>query len=560
MEGRLRLLVVGGYGVFGGRLVDLLADESRLTLIVAGRSLEKAEAFCAGRSAAAALVPARFDRNGDIDNALAEIKPDILVDATGPFQVYGDDPYRLVKACLRSGIHYLDFADGSAFARDIVRFDADARAKGLFVLSAVSSCPVLTAAVVRGLSGGFSEMTDIEAGIAPSPFAGLGPNVIRAVASYAGKPVELRREGRNRLAYGLTESRRCVIAVPGRLPLRSRRFSLVDVPDLRMIPDSMPGLRSIWVGAAPVPEIFLRALNGLSQLVRLKLIPSLLWLAPLFDFVINHFRWGEHRGGMYVKATGTGHDGRPRIRSWHLLAEGSDGSLIPSMAIAAIIRKALAGVVPEAGARVATEALELSDYDTVFEGRTIYTGIRDESEGQSEPLYKRFLGTAWDRLPETVRSLHTPGVGKRFAGKARVERGRGLVARFIAALYGFPEAGTDVPVDLRLENRGSGELWQRVFAGRLFRSVQDEGKGRSRHLIEERFGPVTVGLALVEQNGRLDYIVRRWKFLGLPMPRFMGPGGMARDHAEEGRFHFHVEIAHPWFGLIVRYQGWLEEA
>ena len=29
---------------------------------------------------------------------------------------------------------------------------------------------------------------------------------------------------------------------------------------------------------------------------------------------------------------------------------------------------------------------------------------------------------------------------------------------------------------------------------------------------------------------------------------------------EDGRFRFHVEIAHPWFGLIVRYQGWLQDA
>ena len=37
-------------------------------------------------------------------------------------------------------------------------------------------------------------MTRVDAiagGIAPSPYAGLGPNVIRAIAGYAGKPVTL---------------------------------------------------------------------------------------------------------------------------------------------------------------------------------------------------------------------------------------------------------------------------------------------------------------------------------------------------------------------------------
>ena len=43
-----RILIIGGYGTFGGRLVQLLADETRLTLIVAGRSREKADALALG--------------------------------------------------------------------------------------------------------------------------------------------------------------------------------------------------------------------------------------------------------------------------------------------------------------------------------------------------------------------------------------------------------------------------------------------------------------------------------------------------------------------------------
>ncbi|ESY20953.1 hypothetical protein X751_10535 [Mesorhizobium sp. LNJC395A00] len=66
-SGAMRLLVVGGYGIFGGRIVQLLESEPRLILLVAGRSLAKAEALCNARTGAAAqLVPARFGRNGDL--------------------------------------------------------------------------------------------------------------------------------------------------------------------------------------------------------------------------------------------------------------------------------------------------------------------------------------------------------------------------------------------------------------------------------------------------------------------------------------------------------------
>ena len=180
--------------------------------------------------------------------------PISLVDASGPFQVYGD-PYRLVRAAIARGIPYLDLADGSDFVQGIAQFDGAARARGVFVLSGASSFPVLTAAVVRRLSEGMTRIDAISAGIAPSPHAGLGLNVIRAIASYCGKPVELMRDGAKNIGYGLTESRRFTIAPPGRVPLRNSLFSLVDAPDLKVLPALWPSVRDIWMGAGTVPEI-----------------------------------------------------------------------------------------------------------------------------------------------------------------------------------------------------------------------------------------------------------------------------------------------------------------
>src|SRR5258708_6445794 len=173
MSGTLTVLILGGYGTFGGRLAQLLAGEERLTLIVAGRSLKKAEQFCAALNARATLVPRAFDREGDAAAQLAALKPDIVVDASGPFQLYGDS-YALVRAAIAGGIDYLDLADGSDFVKGIAQFDALARERGVFVLSGASSFPVLTAAVVRRLAVSVPRIDAISAGIAPSPFAGLG--------------------------------------------------------------------------------------------------------------------------------------------------------------------------------------------------------------------------------------------------------------------------------------------------------------------------------------------------------------------------------------------------
>ena len=101
-----RVLILGGYGTFGGRLAQLLVDQPALTLVVAGRDLAKAAAFCTHLNAAKA-VPARFDRAGDVERQLAELAPHLIVDASGPFQLY-DDRYRTVRAALAQRIDYLD--------------------------------------------------------------------------------------------------------------------------------------------------------------------------------------------------------------------------------------------------------------------------------------------------------------------------------------------------------------------------------------------------------------------------------------------------------------------
>jgi Saccharopine dehydrogenase NADP binding domain len=305
MTAAAKVLVIGGYGVFGGRLIQLLEDEPQLNLLVAGRSAARAGAFVRSRGKTAAeLTPIAFDRNCDLAGRLAAIRPDIVVDASGPFQAYGGDRYRVVEACVTQHVNYLDLADGSDFVAGIGAFDAQARAAGIYVLSGVSSFPVLTAAAVRRLSVGMTAVTVIRGGIAPSPYAGVGQNVIRAIAGYAGQPIRRKRGGAFGVGYPWTEHLRYTVAVPGLVPLGDRLFSLVDVPDLQALATLWPDVEEIWMGAAPVPEALHRALAALAWLVRLRLLPTLAPIAPLMHAATNRIRWGEHRGGMFVDVEG----------------------------------------------------------------------------------------------------------------------------------------------------------------------------------------------------------------------------------------------------------------
>lgn len=552
MTDRVTVLILGGYGTFGGRLAHLLADEERLTLTIAGRSRASAEAFCGDLSAKASLIPLAFDRDGDLESQLRVAAPDIVVDASGPFQSYAGDPYRVIRACLARSIDYLDLADGSDFVEGVAQFDTEAQARGIFILSGVSSFPVLTAAVVRALSSDMARVESIAGGIAPSPYAGVGLNVIRAIASYAGKAIDLPEGAR----YAMIDTRRFTIAPPGSMPLNPVRFSLVDVPDLKMLPALWPSLTSVWMGAGPVPEILHRALNVLARLVRWRILPSLSPFAPLMHATTKILRWGEHRGGMFITVGGTRGNGEKIERSWHLLAESDDGPLIPSMACEAVIRYVLSGRPPVEGARAATGDLELADYNKLFANRRIVTGTRDEQPA-STSLYRRMLDKAYDRMPEPLRRMHDLRSEMSAEGLAQVERGTNWLARLVAMVMRFPEQGQDIPVRVEFRREGDREIWRRTFGGRSFFSTQEEGRGRFERLLYERFGPFAFGLALVLEEGRLKLVVRRWCVFGLPMPRALAPGGDAYEHAADGRFNFYVEIALPVVGLIVRYRGWL---
>lgn len=550
----MKLLIIGGYGTFGGRIAELLEGEPRLSLIVAGRSQAKAQAFCAAREGAqAALTPTAFDRDGDASAQLAAIAPDTVIDASGPFQAYGADRYRIIEACIAQRINYLDLADGSDFVAGVTALDERARAAGVYVLSGVSSFPVLTAAVVRRLALGMARVDRIEGGIAPSPYAGVGENVIRAIASYAGQPVAYLGRTSKIIGRPFTQQRRVTIAPPGRLPLRSTMFSLVDVPDLRALSALWPSARRVWMGAGPVPEVLHRALIAFSWLVALGWARSLTPLTPLMHRAANLLRWGEHRGGMFVTVAGVDGAGKALSRSWHLLAEGDDGPLIPSMAVEAIVRRCLAGQAPAPGARAATVDVELEDYERLFEARAIHTGLLVSLPGDA-PLYRRVLDGAWDRLPEAVRAMHDDVTCA--IGSAQVERGGGPLAWIAASILGFPRAGThDLRVDFSAYN--GRETWRRTFGTQSFSSTQYAGQGRSQHLVCERFGPLEFAMALVIEGAKLRLVLRRWRAFGIALPLWLAPQSEAYETEENGAFRFFVEISHPLTGLIVRYRGLL---
>jgi hypothetical protein len=234
------------------------------------------------------------------------------------------------------------------------------------------------------------------------------------------------------------------------------------------------------------------------------------------------------------------------------------------MAAEAIIRHCLQDKMPQVGARAAATDLELTDYEALLARRRISTGIRQSDPASEQaPLYRQILGEAWSALAHPLQMMHD-GVAEA-DGRAIVECGKGVCARLLAYLIGFPPAGEDVPVSVAFRPAGGREHWQRTFGAATapgakfarFSSIQEQGRGRFDMLLCERFGPMAFGLALVVDEDRLRLVMRGWSFLGVPLPLALAPRIEAYEFAAAGRFNFHVEINHSITGLIVRYRGFL---
>jgi NAD(P)-dependent dehydrogenase (short-subunit alcohol dehydrogenase family) len=131
----MKILVLGGYGEFGGRLCRLLLRDGH-EVVVAGRSLETAQHFCQQHGG----IPFCIDIHSDL-HLIESQSPDAVVDAVGPYQSYGNDPYRVARAVLTAGAHYMDLSDSGAFTAGITELDSVAKDAGLFALSGVSSTP-----------------------------------------------------------------------------------------------------------------------------------------------------------------------------------------------------------------------------------------------------------------------------------------------------------------------------------------------------------------------------------------------------------------------------------
>lgn len=547
------MLLLGGYGVFGARIAMALARDSAWDVVVAGRDLSAANRFAKVHGTRAALI----DRDAaDLSQRIAHEHPFAVVDAAGPFQDYGGDRYRVARAAVAAGAHYLDLSDDADFTRGITALDEAAREAGVAILSGVSSVPALSSAAVAVLSEGLTRIDLIDSVILPGNRAPRGLSVVRAIVGQAGRPLRVLLGGTWVDVPAWSAIDRVDLAVAGRAPLKGRWASFIGAPDIDLFPEAFDA-RSVLFRAGLELKIMHGGLAMLAQLVRWGLVATLAPMAPLLKRVADWLEpFGSDRGGMRVAVVGRDSEGRIERRTWTLVAEAGDGPHVPAVP-ARVLLVDLAAAKVAAGARPAIAVFPLAAAEAAMSHLSIAFGRTREAV---EPLFAEQLGRdRWSTLPPALRRLHDVAFADTFAGMGEVLRGTGLAARLIGWAMGFPPAGRNVLVNVRMQRVGTDEVWVRDFAGRRFRSRISPGGSRGSGEVREHFGLLSFAIPLAFSDGALAYPVQRAFLLGVPLPRWLTPRSETHERVDEaGRACFDVRISMPGIGHVVSYMGWLE--
>lgn len=354
-----RVVVIGGTGHFGARLCRRIVSASDIELIVTSRTLEKAQIFVRklqSLNSTASLSAARFSQEApSLISDLRALAPDIVVHTAGPYQ---GQSYAVASACLAAKSHYIDLADGREFVQGFETLHDRAQRNDVLLVTGASTLPGLSSVVIDSLRDRFLAIDAIEISIAPAHQTPRGRSTIAAVLSYCGRPFPVLIDGRWETRHGWQGLKR------QRYPVLGTRLSAAcDVPDLALLPDYIPGLKTATFHAALEAKWEQVSLWLMGWLTRAHIVRSWEALVPAFQRVSDRLiNCGSDAGGMQINLTGRALDNRPQTVSWNLVARQNHGPEIPCTPASVLVRKLLAGTLAIRGARACLGMFTLDDF------------------------------------------------------------------------------------------------------------------------------------------------------------------------------------------------------
>jgi hypothetical protein len=181
------------------------------------------------------------------------------------------------------------------------------------------------------------------------------------VLGYAGESFQWWQDGAWRIAHGWQELKAETFSFGRRLS------AACDVPDLVLLPDRYPGVRTVTFRAALELPVQHLALWTLAAMRRIGVPMPIARCAAALNRVADGLdRFGSGTGGMKVRIAGIDSLGRRNRQEWELVAKDNHGPEIPCMAAILLTMTLGRGGNLGTGAKVCMGLIPLSEFKSEF--------------------------------------------------------------------------------------------------------------------------------------------------------------------------------------------------
>lgn len=363
------VLVLGGYGTFGSLIVRALCQKG-FKVTISGRHFHKAQSLkhnIMQQDIHAQVKVSCFDANQQLGVHLNKLKPDLVIHTCGPFQ---EQNMHIAKTIIKAGIHYIDLSDSREYIKNLLVYDELAVLNGVTAITAASTVPCLSSAVLKHLQQAFkiTSFSEVKIGISPGQRTPRGLATTQAVLSYIGKPLKPWPESKGQV-YGWGDTYK------QKFPhISSRLMSRCEAPDLDLLPEHFP-INELSFSAGMESKFLHRLISVLAWLVKLGLPLN---PAKHAARLLKQSRWfdvfGTEDGGMHVTINGQNNESVTIEKTWFIEAFKNHGPNIPTIPAIIMANKILTSEY-QRGVIACVNQISLTEYLSELEQYEIHTCI-----------------------------------------------------------------------------------------------------------------------------------------------------------------------------------------
>ena len=309
MHTKEKIVVVVGCGHVGRSICGILGERYPGQVYAARRSRERAERFC--QSAGGKIRPLEIDIR-------EPLPPDMLSGVKLVIMCLDQSGKDFVRACFRTGTHYIDVSAKGSFLRQVEQFQHEAAAHGAAALLSAGLAPGLTNLLALEAQRLLGETDQIDLAIRLGLGDAHGEAAFEWTADHPGARFEITRNGEQEEALSFMDGQTFDFGTdPGR-----RQACRFPFSDQMTLPRTLE-VPSVATRFCSDSAMVAGLLSGESRTGAVCLLKAG-WPRRRIVRSLGALRSGGDRFAVKAEARGTSRDGKPAVAECFL--HGKDQS------------------------------------------------------------------------------------------------------------------------------------------------------------------------------------------------------------------------------------------